>query len=139
MTTRPCLVAAVLLVGCSLQEPRRLTLVAAYNQTKEAGVPVVPQFGPQDQTGGLEYKGLCLYESNRYTHITHYWSYNTALAREDDVTTGDFLRTGADGVTFPGAFGTGRGRLQDDILDVDGGRYVFVKSQYVNCAASIRR
>ncbi|HET9425859.1 MAG TPA: hypothetical protein VFO55_10840 [Gemmatimonadaceae bacterium] len=130
---------AFLLAACDVFGPRQVKLVAAYNQTRHAGAAVVPQFGSQYQTGGMEYIGLCLYDSGRYARITHFWSYNTALARADEVQLGDFSRIGADSVVFEGAFPPGRGQVLADALTIDNGNYYFVRSTRVACPARVSR
>ena len=115
------LLAVIALLG-ACTEPR-LEVSDAFNQTMEAGKPLVPQTGPEYQTGGVLGKALCLYSSGDYAHITHYWSYNTAMARDPDVKWGTYTRTSADSIVI---FNGMRGRLSPTALDIENGTYFFV-------------
>lgn len=117
--------------GCF--EPKQLTATAAYNQTIEGGSPVTPEVGPAYQTGGLAYKALCVYANDSYAHVTHYWSYNTALVRDDVIVRGTFARTGVDSLFFAGKYLNMRGRMNPDTVDIESGTHRFVRSAEIEC------
>jgi hypothetical protein len=122
--------AAFAVVGCH-DEP---ALVDSFMQTVEAGSPVVPQTGSQYPVGGLEYKGICIYEDDSYAHVTHYWAYHSTPA--DEVERGTFTRKGTDSLFFAGKYFNMRGRLDDSGLNIENGTHVFGRGTPITCPAS---